>query len=54
MIKLKSQKLQVLIIEFNGGSKNAPDFEFEFEVEGEKYEGRHLIVTKLGQNLGVN
>ncbi len=41
-----------IIIEFNGGSKNAPDFEYKFKVEGEKYKGRYLIVSKLGQKSG--
>tara|TARA_B100000809_G_C14753978_1_gene393226 strand:+ start:207 stop:566 length:360 start_codon:yes stop_codon:yes gene_type:complete len=50
--QVEKSKTTGLIIEFNGGSKNAPDFEFEFEVEGEKYEGRHLIVTKLGTKTG--
>jgi len=38
-----------VIIDFNPGAKNAPNFEYEFIVDGEKYEGRHLIVTILGQ-----
>jgi len=38
-----------VIMDLNPGASNAPNFEYEFEVNGKKYEGRYLIVTKLGQ-----
>jgi len=41
-----------VIVEYNAGARNAPDFEYEFKVGDNDYESRHLIVTKLGQKSG--
>jgi len=38
-----------VITESNTGARTPPSFKFVFIVEGKKYEGRHSIVTKLGQ-----
>jgi len=38
-----------VITDFNAGARNAPDFRYEFEVDGKKYDGMYMIVSKLGQ-----
>jgi len=38
-----------VITDFNAGARNAPDFDFEFEVDGKRYEGSYTIVTALRQ-----
>ncbi len=41
-----------VIVEFNRGGKNAPDFQYKFKVDGIVYESRHDIVTKLSHKSG--